>query len=122
MDNHEAMMAGDQWDQVVEAIDNLTTLEWFLNSHGNRNEHGERMYALTTNFSIPELRKWVAANLDYYERIQATLLRAKVGHLPRKSADTHSPSPGSAIFLGRQTQPHSGQSESALEKLLRDVC
>ena len=122
VDIHEAMMSCKQWDQTVEAVDNLRSIQDYLAIHGKRNEHGERQYALTKHFTIPELRKWVDENLNYYLGIQATLLRAKVGHLPRRSADTQSPPPGSAIFLGKQTRPHSDRPKSELEKLLRDGC
>ena len=122
VDIHEAMMSCAQWDQTVEAVGNLRSIQDFLAVHGKRNEHGEMQYALTIHYTIPELRKWVDENLSYYLGIQATLLRARVGHLPRKSPDTQAPSPGSAIFLGRQPCSHSGRPQSELEKLLGNNC
>ena len=93
VDIHAGMMSRNQWDQTVEAIDNLRSIQDYLAVHGKRNVHGEMQYALTINHTIPELRKWVDENLNYYLGIQAALLRAKVGHLPKRSADTQPPSP-----------------------------
>lgn len=121
-DRHNEMMSGDQFSQLLTTYSELNSLQSFLDQHGKRDpEDGRVCYVISQRNSFADVKHWLNEQLRRLERTQATLLRAKVGHLPRRSADTQSPPPGSAIFLGKQTQPHFGEGESELERLLRDA-
>ena len=117
---HNALMDADQQKQLVSTYSDLDEIQSFLDLHGKRTEDGQMQYVLSQVYSVPEMKRWAIDQRKRLEQVQASLLRAMTGHLPRRSPDTRSPSPGSAIFLNRQTQTHSEQAESKLDQLLRD--
>ena len=124
--HHEALMGAEQWRQVTATLSNLGDIQYFLDGHGKRNEHGEVQYVISQVHSTDEARAWVKQQIGVYERLQASLLRCKAGHQAKQKPHAQrSPSPGSAILLGGACPPPEGLNQgygSELQRLLNKGC